>query len=47
MCSVILINNSQENADKDIHANDCEDDKKQRKPIIPIISWNPKNKNIL
>ena len=42
MSSIVFINNSQENADKDIHAYDGENDEKQRIPIAPIICWYPK-----
>ena len=40
--SVILVNNSQKDTDKYIHANNNKDDEKDAIPIVQIVGWNPK-----
>lgn len=43
MSTVIFVNNSQENADEDVHAYYGENDKKKGIPVTPIIRWNPEH----
>lgn len=47
MGSVVLINDSQENTDEDVHADDGKDNKVQCEPVASIVSWYPvSNKSI-
>ena len=44
MLAVVLIHNSQKNADKYIHADDDENDKEQTRPWVAIIGRHPARK---
>ena len=41
VCAIILVDNSQENTDENVHANDGEDDEEKGIPIASIVRWNP------
>lgn len=45
MLTVILVNNSKEDADKYIHADNNENDKEQAGPSIVVISRHPDTRN--
>lgn len=41
MLSVVFVHNSQENADKYVHANDDEYNEEYAVSIVKIVGWNP------
>ena len=45
MLSVVLVNNSQKNADKYIHSDNDENDKEQTEPGIVVICRHPVQKS--